>query len=141
MLIGFLRQINTDSKTTPVGDLMQIKQHEILLGVVSVCTIRLPVSLLLIVSGAAPGLLVVCVQVSTDLLLQVAKMKPWSSNFLLKVSSDLGILALVLESVESFVTLTLCVCVCVFVSIVSPLMLYRWLVSRGGGLSLSWPYL
>lgn len=112
MFIGSLRQINTDSKTIPVGDFMQMNQHEILLGVVSKCTIRLPVSLLFNASGAAPSQLIVYFQVSTDLL-QVAKMKSWSSDFLLKVSSDRycdsdsGILALVFEPVETFIVLTL----------------------------------
>lgn len=119
------KAMDTDSRTTPVGDSMQMNQHEILLGVAVSQCFSPPVIRLFIASGAAQGQLIVCVQVSTDVL-QVAKIKPQSSNFLTKISSDCDAVALVCEPVESFMTLT----PYVFVSTAGPSASCWWLVSR-----------
>lgn len=126
MFIGSLRQINTDSKTTPVGDFMQINQHEILFGVVSQCTIRLSVSQSLIrCQRSSPGLArCLC----SRIVLPPAGVRKWSLGVVISslVSSDRGILAPAFEPVGSFVTLTLSA----LVSTVAPSMLNRKLVSR-----------
>lgn len=79
----------------------------------SKCTIRFSVGLLIIVSGAAPDEHAVCVQVSIDLL-QVTKMKSWHTVFLQKDSNAYHIFASVFDPAEIIVAFTLfCYC-CLF---------------------------